>query len=283
MKDQICIEGLLLRTILGVHETQRNRRQDVRIDLRLTTRIDWPGISDKLEDAVNYQTIAKRVVRLVEQARFYLLEKLTAEIAAICLDDYRVERVHVRVEKPGALRYAHAVAVEIERTRADLAPTRHRAFLVLSSDGVSHVPLRIGVEQLQTSMTVLALSPIYKRPREDAKPYLTSLHAAALVETPLTPAQLKQRLRDVEEAVEKLSRREEKACSFRLGIALYDRAAFDLGEGQIPHPSILTQAHVAIPLADLAPAYHHPETEAPLEEIADRLPDAGIEKTDITL
>ena len=47
-------------------------------------------------------------------------EKLAAEIAAICLEDPRVERVTVRVEKPGALRFARSVGVEIDRTRADL-------------------------------------------------------------------------------------------------------------------------------------------------------------------
>jgi 7,8-dihydro-6-hydroxymethylpterin-pyrophosphokinase len=45
----------------------------------------------------------------------------------------------------------------------------------------------------------------------------------------------------------------------------------------------LTQAYIAIPLADLAPAYHHPQTKQPLEEIADALSKSNIHKTNITL
>jgi len=38
-------------------------------------------------------------------------------VAEICLEDERVEDVLVRVEKPGALRFARTVAVEINRRR----------------------------------------------------------------------------------------------------------------------------------------------------------------------
>jgi FolB domain-containing protein len=68
-----------------------------------------------MADAVNYRTITKRVIKLVEESQFYLVEKMAAEIAAICLEDPRVEEVSVRVEKPGALRFARSVGVEIHR------------------------------------------------------------------------------------------------------------------------------------------------------------------------
>jgi FolB domain-containing protein len=61
------------------------------------------------------RTITKRVIKLVEESEFYLVEKMAAEIAAICLEDPRVEEVSVRVEKPGALRFTRSVGVEIHR------------------------------------------------------------------------------------------------------------------------------------------------------------------------
>ena len=56
---------------------------------------------------------------MVEASRFYLVEKMASEIADICLSEPRVERVTVRVEKPGALRFARSVGVEITRTREE--------------------------------------------------------------------------------------------------------------------------------------------------------------------
>jgi len=120
MTDQIQIKDLYLRTIIGINEEERRDRQDVLINIVLYADTGVAGASDDIGDAVNYRTITKRVIKLVEESKFYLVEKMAAEIAAICLEDPRVEEVSVRVEKPGALRFARSVGVEIHRTRADL-------------------------------------------------------------------------------------------------------------------------------------------------------------------
>jgi FolB domain-containing protein len=113
--DQIEIKDLFLRTIIGINEEERRKRQDVLINITLYADTRAAGASDDIEDAVNYRTIAKRVIALVEGSQFYLVEKMAAEVAAICLEDPRVERARVRVEKPGALRFARSVGIEIER------------------------------------------------------------------------------------------------------------------------------------------------------------------------
>jgi dihydroneopterin aldolase/D-erythro-7,8-dihydroneopterin triphosphate epimerase len=120
MKDQIQIKDLLLRTIIGINEEERSNRQDVLINITLYSDTRAAGASDEIEDAVNYRTITKRVIKRVEESSFYLVEKMAAEIAAICLQDPRVGAVDVRVEKPAALRFARSVGVEIHRTRANL-------------------------------------------------------------------------------------------------------------------------------------------------------------------
>jgi FolB domain-containing protein len=120
MTDLIRIHDLLLRAVIGINEEERRDRQDVLINIALYANLRSAGVSDDIRDAVNYRTLTKQVIKRVEESQFYLVEKLAAEIAAICLEDPRVERVQVRVEKPGALRFARSVGVEIDRTRADL-------------------------------------------------------------------------------------------------------------------------------------------------------------------
>jgi dihydroneopterin aldolase len=48
------------------------------------------------------------------------VERLATEIARVCLEHPGVQRVTVRVEKPGALRFARSVGVEIDRSRENL-------------------------------------------------------------------------------------------------------------------------------------------------------------------
>jgi dihydroneopterin aldolase/D-erythro-7,8-dihydroneopterin triphosphate epimerase len=121
MPDCILIEDLLVRTIIGVNPEERHQRQDAVISLRLETDLRKPGQSDSIDDAVNYRTLTKQVIDFVEASSFLLVEKLAEEIARVCLSHPGVDRVHVTLRKPGALRFARSVGVSIERSREDLA------------------------------------------------------------------------------------------------------------------------------------------------------------------
>lgn len=117
--DQIHIKDLLLRAIIGINEEERHNKQDVVVNITLYTD-HTAAASDDIADTVNYKTIAKQTIKLVEGSQFYLVEKLALEIIELCLADDRVERAVVTVEKPGALRFARSVGVTVDRTRADM-------------------------------------------------------------------------------------------------------------------------------------------------------------------
>lgn len=120
MTDRILIKDLLLRTIIGINDDERTQRQDVLINLCVETDTRRAGQSDDIADAVNYRTLTKAIIELVESSRFLLVERLAEEIARLSLADSRVERVQVTVEKPLALRFARSVGVSIERSRDDV-------------------------------------------------------------------------------------------------------------------------------------------------------------------
>ncbi|MFQ5613996.1 MAG: dihydroneopterin aldolase [Anaerolineae bacterium] len=116
--DQIHIKDLLLRTIIGVNDEERRSKQDVLINITLYTDHS-AAASDDIADAVNYRTLTKQIIPLVEESQFFLVEKLALEIVDLCLADRRVERAIVTVEKPGALRFARSVGVTVDRRRAE--------------------------------------------------------------------------------------------------------------------------------------------------------------------
>src|SRR3990172_13274219 len=119
MADQILINDLFLRTIIGINDDERSNRQDVLINLALEVDTRPAARSDDIADAVNYRSIAKQVIELVEGSQFFLVERMVEEIAALCLRDPRVMRVRGRVGKPDALRFAKSVGVSIEPGRDD--------------------------------------------------------------------------------------------------------------------------------------------------------------------
>jgi FolB domain-containing protein len=120
MMDQIFIKDLSVRGIIGVNEWERENPQEIIINIVLFTDTRVAGETDNLSHSVNYRTVAKKAMAHAESAGRLTVEALAADLARLCLSEPGVHRVRVRVEKPGAVRFARSVGVEIERTREDL-------------------------------------------------------------------------------------------------------------------------------------------------------------------
>lgn len=119
--DKIIVKDLLLRGIIGINDDERTNKQDILINLVMYANMRPAAASDDISDAVNYRTITKRIIAHVEESADFLVEKLVEDIARLILLDYNVQKVMVRVEKPGALRFAKSVGVEINRDKNDIS------------------------------------------------------------------------------------------------------------------------------------------------------------------
>jgi len=108
---------LRARCIIGTTQEERREKQDVIINLALWVDCRPAGRSDRLEDAVDYRALKKRLVAAVEASQFHLVEALAEHLADLCLQDGGVRKVQVTVDKLYALRFAQSVAVEITRER----------------------------------------------------------------------------------------------------------------------------------------------------------------------
>ncbi len=114
--DQVFITDLVARGIIGINDWEREKPQEIRINIVLFADLAKAGKSDDIQDCVNYRTVAKKVLEHAETARRLTVEALAADLAQICLEQAGVVKVRVRVEKPGAVRFAGSVGVEIERS-----------------------------------------------------------------------------------------------------------------------------------------------------------------------
>ena len=115
--DKIFISDLLVRGVIGISEREREQPQDILVNILLFADIRKASKSDNVDDSVNYRTVAKKVLAHTETIKRYTVEALAEDIAVLCLEDEKVIKVQVRVEKPGAVRFSRSVGVEIERSK----------------------------------------------------------------------------------------------------------------------------------------------------------------------
>ena len=92
------LAGLELHGHHGVTEEEREQGQTFLFDVRL--EVGEAGLSDRLEDAVDYERVAELVREISDGRRFRLLEALAAAVADAIVDGFPVERARVRVRKP---------------------------------------------------------------------------------------------------------------------------------------------------------------------------------------
>lgn len=116
----IDIRNLRLRTFIGFNPEEKLKKQDVVINIRIRYRMAGQVLDDSVEHALNYKTVTKAIIRLVEEGRFLLLEKLVGDVLAACSEHPDVEYASATVEKPHALRFADSVSLTLEY-RSDLA------------------------------------------------------------------------------------------------------------------------------------------------------------------
>lgn len=119
MDDMLVIRDLRLRGIIGINDWEREKRQDILVNITLFGDLRKAGESDQIEDTINYRTITKKVIRHVEGSERFTVEALASDLAKIALAEPGVNRAEVSVEKPGALRFADSVGVIIERSAGD--------------------------------------------------------------------------------------------------------------------------------------------------------------------
>jgi len=115
--DIVFIEGLEIEALIGIYDWERRIRQRLVFDIEMAFDNRVPAATDAIEDTLNYKAVSTRVVEVVSASSYGLVESLAEQVAQVILDEFAVQRVQLKLSKPGAVRGARSVGVRIVRTR----------------------------------------------------------------------------------------------------------------------------------------------------------------------
>ena len=103
MSDTIALRGIRAYGKHGALPGERDREQPFDVDLELEIDLSAARASDALKDTVDYAGAYERVVTIVRERSYALLERLGDEIANDLLRDARIASARVTIGKPGLL------------------------------------------------------------------------------------------------------------------------------------------------------------------------------------
>lgn len=144
------------------------------------------------------------------------------------------------------------------------------AYVSLGSNIDPVTNLLAAVHHLAQVSRILAVSPVYETVAVGDTSQPNFLNAAIALQTPLPADQLKETvLAPIEQA---LGRRRtdnpNDARTIDLDLVLFNQDVQEIGNRRVPDPDIARYAHLARPLADIAPGYVHPVLGQTLARIA---------------
>ncbi|GMQ90676.1 MAG: dihydroneopterin aldolase [Gammaproteobacteria bacterium] len=113
--DIVYLRELKIPCTIGVWDWERRIKQIVVIDLDMATDVRAAARTDRLEDALDYKAVTKRLIEYVGNSEYQLVETLAEHVAEIIRTEFKAPWVRVRINKKGAIRGAADVGVVIER------------------------------------------------------------------------------------------------------------------------------------------------------------------------
>jgi 7,8-dihydroneopterin aldolase/epimerase/oxygenase len=113
--DIVFLRGLRIETTIGIYDWEKAIKQPVVLDLEMATDVACGAASDRIEDALDYKAVSKRLKQFVADSRFELVETLAERCAAIIREEFGVPWVRLTLNKIGAVSDSEGVGVIIER------------------------------------------------------------------------------------------------------------------------------------------------------------------------
>lgn len=148
----------------------------------------------------------------------------------------------------------------------------NRVFVLLGSNIEKEKNLPTAVSLLRQQCRVVAVSAVYESEPVGLREQPNFWNTAVWLETPLSPPELREQvLYPIEQQLHRQRTADKNAPrTIDLDIILFNDQVIQDALHPIPDPDLLRFAHVAVPVAELAPTMPHPQTGEPLATIAHR-------------
>lgn len=122
--DTIFIRELAIDATIGIFDWERRITQTLYFDIDLSFDIRRAAHSDDIEHTLSYKAVAKRVIDLVGNSEYLLVETLIECVAEMIVTEFPVPQVQITLNKRGAVSAARDVGIRITRTADDYPRTR---------------------------------------------------------------------------------------------------------------------------------------------------------------
>ena len=114
---RLFVRDLVVPSSIGIHRHERDAPQRVRVTVEIDIAPPFDTESDSIGAVLSYDNVVAAVKKIISLGHINLVETLADRIATNCLEDARVAKVKVVVEKLDVLGGEATVGAEIVRVK----------------------------------------------------------------------------------------------------------------------------------------------------------------------
>jgi dihydroneopterin aldolase len=113
----IRIKNLKIKTILGIHDWEKTIDRQIIINAEIETDFEESLKSDNIADTIDYDNLTTKIKKLIAEKKFKLVEKMAAEVINIIMEDKRIKKCKLEIDKVGAVDGVESFSIAIEQKR----------------------------------------------------------------------------------------------------------------------------------------------------------------------
>jgi dihydroneopterin aldolase/2-amino-4-hydroxy-6-hydroxymethyldihydropteridine diphosphokinase len=270
MADYIRIHDLEVYANHGVFQEENVLGQKFLFSFELEVDQSRAGISDHLEDSVNYGAVCQKVNDFVKNHTYQLLEKLAESLSRMLLMEFpQILSLKTEIKKPWA-----PVGLPLDTVSVEITRKRHQVFLSIGSNiGEKEAYLNQAVKELEEHPAIfvkkvsdfLVTKPYGGVEQDDF------LNGCLEIETVLWPEELLDAMHKIEQHAGRTREIHWGPRTLDLDILFYDDLIMNTKDLIIPHKEIALRDFVLVPLAQIAPDFMHPVLEKTVVQLKEEL------------
>ena len=116
-KRKVLISNLTLLMSIGIHDFEKIKKQEVKLNIDVDINPLLTPIESKLNSIVNYETVIRDVTRLTKNKHYELLETLAEDIFFILFKNTNIKKIKLKIEKTQIIKNTSSVGIEITKKR----------------------------------------------------------------------------------------------------------------------------------------------------------------------
>ncbi|MXP67702.1 dihydroneopterin aldolase [Pantoea sp. Aalb] len=112
--DILFIKQLTVFTTIGIYDWEKDIQQKLLFDIEIAYNSN-SKIHYNVNNYLSYTDISNSIFHYLQDKKFSLIEHIAQEIAQLLMNQFKIDGIRIKVEKPGAIAQAKTVGVYIER------------------------------------------------------------------------------------------------------------------------------------------------------------------------